>query len=316
MKIKQILVTGGAGFIGSHLVEELLKQNYFVKILDNFLTGKLENLAHLDQNKIQIIKGDISHFEEVFEAAQNVEAIYHEAALVSVPLSIQNPQLSFQINSLGSFNVFETARRLNISKVVYASSAAVYGTNQNLPLKETETCEPLSPYALEKHYTEQLASLYFRLYGISSVGLRYFNVYGERQDPTSPYSGVISIFVDKLLKGQNITIFGDGEQTRDFIYVKDIVQANILALQYREKSAQVFNVGTQQITTLNQLLSILQNQLNVTCIPTYQESRSGDIKHSCANHLRLKETLHWNSEYTLQNGLTHYLTWQKQQYDK
>jgi len=310
---KQILVTGGAGFIGSHLVEELLKRNYFVKILDNFSTGKLENLAHLDQNKIQIIKGDVSHFEEIFEAAQNVEAIYHEAALVSVPLSIQNPLLSFQINSLGSFNVFETARRLNISKVIYASSAAVYGTNQNLPLKETELCEPLSPYALEKHYTEQLAHLYFHLYGISSVGLRYFNVYGERQDPTSPYSGVISIFVDKLLKNQQITIFGDGEQTRDFIYVKDVISANILALQYSEKNAQIFNVGTQTSITINKLLFVLQTQLKTSIIPTYQPNRSGDIKDSCANNSKLKEILQWSPQFSIEEGFAYYLTWQKQQ---
>jgi len=310
---KQILVTGGAGFIGSHLVEKLLELGFFVKILDNFSTGKLENLAHLDQNKIQIIKGDVSHFEEIFEAAQNVEAIYHEAALVSVPLSIQNPQLSFQINSLGSFNVFETARRLNISKIIYASSAAVYGTNQNLPLKETELCEPLSPYALEKHYTEQLAHLYFHLYGISSVGLRYFNVYGERQDPTSPYSGVISIFVDKLLKNQQITIFGDGEQTRDFIYVKDVISANILALEYSEKNAQIFNVGTQTSITINKLLFVLQTQLKTSIIPTYQPNRSGDIKDSCANNSKLKETLHWNPQFSIEEGFAYYLTWQKQQ---
>jgi len=311
--MKQILVTGGAGFIGSHLVEELLKRNFFVKILDNFSTGKLENLAHLDQNKIQIIKGDVSHFENVFEAAQHVEAIYHEAALVSVPLSIQNPQLSFQTNSLGSFNVFETARRLNISKVIYASSAAVYGTNQHLPLKETELCEPLSPYALEKHYTEQLAHLYFHLYGISSVGLRYFNVYGERQDPTSPYSGVISIFVDKLLKDQNITIFGDGEQTRDFIYVKDVISANILALQSLEKNAQIFNVGTQMSITINKLLFILQTQLKTSIIPTYQPSRAGDIKNSCANNSKLKKMLQWSPQFSIEEGFAYYLTWQKQQ---
>lgn len=314
--MQKILVTGGAGFIGSHLVEELLKKGFFVKILDNFSTGKLENLAHLDQSNIQIIKGDISHFEEVFEAAQNVEAIYHEAALVSVPLSIQNPQLSFQTNSLGSFNIFEAARRLNISKVIYATSAAVYGTNQHLPLKETELCEPLSPYALEKHYTEQLARLYFHLYGISSVGLRYFNVYGERQDPSSPYSGVISIFVDKLLKNQQIMIFGDGEQTRDFIYVKDVIQANLLGLQSLEKSAQIFNVGMQNSITINQLLSVLQTQLKTSTIPTYQPSRAGDIKHSCANNSKLKETLLWNPQFSIEQGLTHYLTWQKQQYDK
>lgn len=310
--MKQILVTGGAGFIGSHLVEELLKRNFFVKILDNFSTGKLENLAHLDQSNIQIIKGDVSRFEEVFEAAQHVEAIFHEAALVSVPLSIQHPQLSFQINSLGSFNVFETARRLNISKVIYATSAAVYGTNQNLPLKETESCEPLSPYALEKYHTEQLARLYFHLYGISSVGLRYFNVYGERQDPTSPYSGVISIFVDKLIKNHNITIFGDGEQTRDFIYVKDVIQANLLALQSLEKSAHIFNVGTQSSISINQLLSILQTQLKTAIIPTYQPSRAGDIRHSCANNTKLKEILGWNPQFSIEQGLAHYLTWQRQ----
>jgi len=189
----------------------------------------------------------------------------------------------------------------------------VYGTNQNLPLKETELCEPLSPYALEKHYTEQLAHLYFHLYGISSVGLRYFNVYGERQDPTSPYSGVISIFVDKLLKNQQITIFGDGEQTRDFIYVKDIVQANILALQYSEKNAQIFNVGTQTSITINKLLFVLQTQLKTSIIPTYQPNRSGDIKDSCANNSKLKETLHWNPQFSIEEGFAYYLTWQKQQ---
>jgi len=310
--MKYILVTGGAGFIGSHLVEKLLEHGFFVKILDNFSTGKLENLIHLDQNKIEIIKGDVSQIEDVINAAQNVQAIYHEAALVSVPLSIQNPQLNFQINSLGSFNVFEAARRLAIPKVIYASSAAVYGTNQHLPLKETETCEPLSPYALEKYYTEQLARLYFHLYGISSVGLRYFNVFGERQDPSSPYSGVISIFVEKLSKGEQITVFGDGEQTRDFIYVKDVVEANILALQYREKSAHIFNVGTQSTTSLNQLLSTLQKQLNLLTTPHYLESRSGDIRYSCANISRLKEILHWKPEYSLQEGLIRYLTWQTQ----
>jgi nucleoside-diphosphate-sugar epimerase len=312
----KILVTGGAGFIGSHLVETLLKQGFFVKILDNFSTGKLENLAHLDQNKVQIIQGDISNFDTLLNAAKETSAIYHEAALVSVPLSIQNPHLSFQINSLGTFNVFETARHLNISKVIYASSAAVYGTNQHLPLKETEICEPLSPYALEKYHAEQLARLYFHLYGISSVGLRYFNVYGERQDSNSPYSGVISIFVDKLLKGQNITIFGDGEQTRDFIYVKDVISANILALQSIEKSAQVFNVGTQTNITINQLLSILQTQLKTSIVSSYQPSRAGDIKHSCANTSKLKETLQWNPQFSIEQGLTHYLTWQTQQYEK
>ncbi|MEY3219632.1 MAG: hypothetical protein RIT27_989 [Pseudomonadota bacterium] len=309
----KILVTGGAGFIGSHLVEELLKRGFFVRILDNFLTGKLENIAHLDQNNLEIIKGDVSQIEEVMNAAQNVQAIYHEAALVSVPLSIQNPQLNFQINSLGSFNVFETARCLKIPKVIYASSAAVYGTNQQLPLKEIETCEPLSPYALEKYYTEQLAHLYFHLYDVSSVGLRYFNVYGERQDPSSPYSGVISIFVDKLLKGEQITVFGDGEQTRDFIYVKDVISANMLALEKVEKSAQVFNVGTQRKTTINQLLNALQQQLKISSTPQYLESRSGDIKHSCADHSKLKQLLRWTPQYSLQEGLIHYLTWQKQQ---
>jgi len=311
--MKYILVTGGAGFIGSHLVEELLKKGFFVKILDNFSTGKLENLIHLDQNKIEIIKGDVSQIEDVINAAQNVQAIYHEAALVSVPLSIQNPQLNFQINSLGSFNVFETARRLAIPKVIYASSAAVYGTNQHLPLKETEICEPLSPYALEKYYTEQLAHLYFHLYGISSVGLRYFNVFGERQDPSSPYSGVISIFVEKLSKGEQITVFGDGEQTRDFIYVKDVVEANILALQYREKSAHIFNVGTQTNITINQLLSVLQTQLKTSIIPTYQPSRAGDIKDSCANNSKLKKMLQWSPQFSIEEGFAYYLTWQKQQ---
>ncbi len=303
-----ILVTGGAGFIGSHLVENLLAQAYQVRVLDNFSSGHRYNLP-LDHPHLTVLEGDVGDFTAVQAAASGVKAIFHEAALVSVPRSIEQPQASFHSNSLGSFNVLEAARRNQVERVIFASSAAVYGANDALPLAETAPVNPLSPYALEKYHTECLAALYRRLYGLNSVGLRYFNVYGPRQDPHSAYSGVMSIFCERLRRGQALCIFGDGEQTRDFVYVGDVVNANLRALT-APAGAWVFNVGTGQQTSLNQLLAQLQTALQTHQSPQYQAARAGDIRHSCAEISALKQQLAWQPHWSLTEGLAAYLAWQ------
>ncbi|SEH05763.1 NAD-dependent epimerase/dehydratase family protein [Candidatus Venteria ishoeyi] len=303
-----ILVTGGAGFIGSHISEALIAAGYAVRVLDNFVTGHRENLKTLQAlEQFELIEGDVGDLATVLAASQGACAIYHEAALVSVPLSIQQPAASFQNNAQGVFNVFEAARQQGVKTVIYASSAAVYGDNQELPLPETTTCQPLSPYALDKYYAEQLATLYAQLYGIHSVGLRYFNVYGPRQDPSSPYSGVISIFLERLQAQQDIVIYGDGEQTRDFIYVQDVVAANLKALTLAT-GAQVFNVGRQQVLSINTLLQMLQTITGKSASKiTYQAAKTGDIRHSCANIQKITQEFNWQADYSMQQGLETYI---------
>jgi len=298
------LVTGGAGFIGSHIVEYLLNQGHKVRVLDNFSTGHRKNFEGLpNQHHLEVFEGNIREIGIVKDSAKGVNGIFHQAALVSVPLSVKQPQASFQNNAQGSFNVFEAARQENVKRVVYASSAAIYGKNTNLPLKETAPYAPLSPYALDKVYLEQLAKLYWQSYGIASVGLRYFNVYGARQNPNSPYSGVISIFVDRLVKNKNIVIYGDGEQSRDFINIKDVVSANILSMNAADKGADVFNVGTGMATSINQLFIMLQQMLESQSIQEYRLPREGDIQYSLTDNTKLKTTLNWKPENQLESGL-------------
>jgi nucleoside-diphosphate-sugar epimerase len=304
-----ILVTGGAGFIGSHLVEYFLKIGEPVRILDNFSSGREENLQYLPKKpQLEVIKGDISDFHTVLMAMKGIKYVFHEAGLVSVPLSIQQPSTSFRFNTVGTFNIFEAARLSGVSRVIFASSAAVYGKNNDLPLQERTTCLPLSPYALEKHYAEQLADLYYRIYGLASIGLRYFNVYGPRQSPNSSYSGVISILVDRCLNRKRPFIYGNGEQTRDFIYVKDVVNANIHALEAGEAGAYVFNVGSGKSISIKQLLQLLQQILKTNIKPKYLPPREGDIYHSCADITQISQLLDWQPRWEIAAALKEYLT--------
>lgn len=297
------LVTGGAGFIGSHLVETLLAQGHEVKVFDNFATGKKENLAPFLSPRLEIIHGDISDEPSLQAACVGIDGIFHLAAIVSVQLSIEKPAECSRVNALGTVNVFEAARKAKVPRVVYASSAAIYGDNTRLPLAETETPAPLSPYGMDKWYGENVARLYAHLHSVGSAGMRFFNVYGPRQDPKSPYSGVISIFLEAARQDKELTVFGDGEQSRDFIYVKDIVAALLLAMNHQGNQAAVFNVASGTEITLNQLVETMSRSLQKTIRKKHLPPRSGDIVKSAADIVLIRQRLGFNANHSLAEGL-------------
>lgn len=296
------LVTGGAGFIGSHLCENLVELGHEVHILDNFSTGKPENLSKIAKG-ISVTKGDIQDRELLNRLSKGIDGIFHLAALVSVAKSVEAPLLSFDNNALGSFNVFEAARQAGVRRIVYASTAAVYGASQNLPLQETTPLYPLSPYGNDKLYTESLGRQYSELYGLEMIPLRFFNVYGPRQDPKSSYSGVISIFMDCLKNGKAPTIFGDGAQTRDFVYVQDVIQAIRLAMLGDYKGYNAYNVGTGRYASLNQLFAVLSDITGTSLAPQYEKARIGDILHSQADIRLIQQNLGYQPQWSLEDGL-------------
>lgn len=307
-----VLVTGGAGFIGSNLVDKLLSLGANVTVLDNFTTGKMENLTNAKRySTFSLISGDIRDFETVEVATRGKDIIFHEAALVSVPKSVEDPVLNNSINIDGSLNVFLAARKNKVPRVVYASSAAVYGNNPTVPKKETMEREYESPYALSKGVDEDYANLFNRkrdaVNPTSFVGLRYFNVYGPRQDPKSPYSGVISIFLDRISNGTPISIFGKGDQTRDFVFVQDVVQANLLAglLDVRpgSKTVQVYNVGTGKSQTLMDLVRDIEHVSGRKANINFNPPRAGDVKDSLASIRKIKSATGYKPQYTLAKGL-------------
>lgn len=303
----QVLVTGGAGFLGSHLVEALVHEGATVRVLDNLSTGKFENLAGLP---IEFIEGDIANRDVVATAVCGCDLIFHQAALVSVPLSIKEPRLNHDSNVTGVFNVFDVAREMDVKRVVYASSAAVYGNLPKLPKQENDELAPITPYSAAKNMSETMAMAYAASYGMEMVGLRYMNIFGPRQDPSSPYSGVLSIFCRRAIAGQGFTIFGDGEQTRDFVYVKDVVQANLKAAKAKIGAcASVFNVGRGEQTSLNQIVTALSELTDREIPVTYGETRVGDIKHSYADISRAKNVLAYEPQVSIIEGLRETLEW-------
>ena len=303
----KVLVTGGAGFIGSHIVERLVAQGRPVKVLDNFSTGRRGNLAGLN---VEIIRGDITDFQTVYEATADCDLIIHQAALASVPLSIQEPQLNHEINVTGTWNLFEAARQHQIKRVVYASSAAVYGDKPDLPCRLNATPNLISPYAAAKLMNESMAVSYNCAYGTEFIGLRYFNVYGPRQDPTSPYSGFLSICCNGAVNNKKVTVFGNGEQTRDFVYVKDVVEANCLAskVAYHPKN-RVFNVATGQSVSLNQVLEVFERLAQGKMRYTYGPARKNDIPHSAADISHAAAQLGFKPKHRLEDGLAQTLHW-------
>lgn len=298
------LVTGGAGFIGSHLVDRLIASGCFVTVLDNFSTGKIENLLGAQRSgRLKIVTGDIRNIAHVRAVSIGMDGIFHQAALVSVPRSLTEPQLSFEINVGGTVNILETSRELGVRRVIFASSAAVYGES-SAPLHEERTPErPLTPYGLDKLTAEKYAAFYAYQYGLEVVALRYFNVFGRRQDSSSPYSGVISIFADRLKHGVGVTIYGDGEQTRDFVHVYDVVDANIAAMTTGLTSFAVCNIGSGRETSINQLVTLLRGMVGSVSSVDQQPARAGDIRRSCPDITRAREFLGYKPHYDFATGL-------------
>lgn len=295
-----VLVTGGAGFIGSHTVDRLLEQNYSVRVLDNFSNGSRNNLPS-DHDHLEIIEGDITDIGDVKAAMDGVDQCIHLAAQVSVVSSVEDASFSAQQNILGYVNVIEAIRKFNVTRLVYASSAAAYGNPDELPLNETSKLLPESPYGLEKKVNEHYAELFLSLHKMSACGMRYFNVYGPRQDPKSPYAGVIALFVERIKSGQALTIFGDGLQTRDFIFVHDVAYANVAAMQCDYNGA--CNIATGKTVTLLELIEILEALCGTQVEKIFDAPREGDIVHSSANVEKMLNQLNNSSQIDLRTGL-------------
>lgn len=296
------LVSGGAGFIGSHIVDRLLNDGHQVTVLDDFSTGHRDNLPTHDE--LTIIEGDISNNDTVKQCMSGVDWVFHKAAIASVPKTVNDPVGSSLINYQGTLHLLEAARDHKVKRFVFASSAALYGDEPTLPKLETMRPVTLSPYAVDKLASESACGMYSRLYGLETVCLRYFNVYGPRQDPSSPYSGVISIFTHKLSHNEIPTIYGDGEQTRDFIFVSDVVEANIRAVTENGCSGKFFNIACANKISLNRLLKTLCELYEVEPNVRYDEARQGDIKHSYASIDKARTLLNWSPHIDLKEGLS------------
>lgn len=301
IKNKLIVVTGGAGFIGSHIAEELSEDNDVI-VIDNLYAGKIENVPP----NVRFIQADIRDYKSIAELISQADYVFHEAALVSVVESVERPLLTEEINVLGTLNILK-ALSDGQGKLIFASSAAVYGDNQNLPLKESEKPKPLSPYGITKVSAEYYCKVFYELYGVPTVSLRYFNVFGERQG-YNQYAGVISIFINRALKGEPLIIYGDGRQTRDFIYVKDVVKANILAAESSRANGKVFNVARGERTTIVELALKIIDATNSPSSIIFDKPRPGDIKHSQADISEIRK-LGFKPEYSLEEGLLKTVKW-------
>lgn len=295
------MVTGGAGFIGSHIVDRLLSDGHEVVVLDDFSTGHRSNLP--EDDSLTIVEGDISNFDTVKQCMQGIDWVFHKAAVASVPKTVNDPVGSSLVNYQGTLHLLESARNNNVKRFVFASSAALYGDEPTLPKVETMCPVTLSPYAVDKLASESACGMYTKLYGLETVCLRYFNVYGPKQDPSSPYSGVISIFTDKLKNKQIPSIFGDGEQTRDFVFVSDVVEANMKAVTTENCAGQFFNIATGNKITLNDLLKSLSDIYSIEFNVNYGEVRQGDIKDSYAVIDKANSILKWQPSVELKQGL-------------
>lgn len=304
MTSKNVVVTGGAGFIGSNLVEELAKEHH-VKVIDDLSTGHIENLDQI--RGVEFIPGSITDLDLLREVFSDVDWVFHQAALPSVPRSIEDPISSNRVNVDGTLNVLVAARDCGADKVVYASSSSVYGDTPTLPKQEDMTSNPKSPYAITKLAGEYYCRIFSDIYGLKTVSLRYFNVFGPRQDPRSQYAAVIPLFITRILNRTPPTIFGDGTQTRDFTFVKDVVQANVLAM--KSDAVGVFNVACGRQIVLNDLADEMMKITGIETEKVYEPPRPGDIKDSLADISRARETLGYEPRFDLNSGLAETIRW-------
>jgi nucleoside-diphosphate-sugar epimerase len=297
----RVLVTGGAGFIGGHIVDALLREGATVRVIDNFSTGRRENLQH-NLGRIDLIEGDLRDPAACAHAVRDVELIYHQAAIPSVARSVEDPVSSDEANVGGTVKLLEAARKAGVKRVVFAASSSAYGETEVLPKVETMMPQPLSPYAVSKLACEQYLTVFGRLYGMKTVSLRYFNVFGPRQDPKSDYAAVIPRFITTLLRGEAPTIFGDGEQTRDFCFIENVVQANLLAGR-ADVNGEVVNIACGERVSLNQLVELMNAEIGTNIPPKHGPPRPGDIRHSLADISAARRLLGYEPKFDLRAGL-------------
>jgi nucleoside-diphosphate-sugar epimerase len=306
-----VVVTGGAGFIGSHLVEAVAASGAKVRIVDDLSTGHRENVEELSGD-IEFIEGSVANPQLISRALQDAEVVFHEAAIPSVPRSVENPEQSHVASVEGTFNLLLAARQQKVRRVVYAASSSAYGDQPTLPKVENMAPDPLSPYAVAKLVGEYYCQVFTRVYGLETVSLRYFNVFGPRQDPGSQYSGVVSRFISALSSGEQPVIFGDGEQSRDFTYVANVVAANLKAATTAKAVGSIINVATGDRITLNELLAELKDLTGTQQVQAdYRESRIGDVRHSLADITRARELLDYSPTVGLREGLRKTIDWWK-----
>ena len=312
----RILVTGGAGFIGSNIVGQLLrdKRVTFVRVLDNLATGSLQNMADFSGHPFfEFLGGDIRQFDTCLKACENIDVVNHQAALGSVPRSVSDPLTTNEVNITGTLNVFTAAKEKNIKRVIYAASSSTYGDHPGLPKSEDKIGNPLSPYAVTKYVNELYAKVYADLYGMQFIGFRYFNIFGPRQNPQGPYAAVIPLFIKALLENKPPLINGDGSHSRDFTFVDNAVQANIIALFTENKEAlnQVYNIACGHQTSLLELFDALKQQAASSLVPVYGPERKGDVKHSLADISKSRNLLGYDPTVSVSDGLVKTFAWYK-----
>lgn len=305
------LVTGGAGFIGSHLAEELVRRGEQVRVVDSLITGKRHNLSHLPE--VEFLQGDLADIDVARRAVRGVDYVLHQAAIPSVPRSVEDPVTSNRANIDASLSVLVAARDAGVKRLVYAGSSSAYGNTPTLPKAETMPTAPLTPYALQKLVAEQYGQMFTALYGLETVTTRYFNVFGPRQDPSSPYSGVISVFISALCEGRQPTIYGDGEHTRDFTYVANVVDGVLRACSAEGASGEVINVATGGRISLNQLFRTVRDLVGANVEPKYAEPRTGDVRDSQADISKARRLLGYEPVVSFDEGLKRTVAWYKTQ---
>ncbi len=301
----RVLVTGGAGFIGSHMAGRLLELGYQVRILDNFCTGRMENIGDL-KSGAEVIRGDIRDIGAVRNAMEDMDYVFHEAALVSVPRSIKDPRETTEVNLMGTMNILVCARDFGVKRVIFASSSSVYGDSPGLPKGEDMRPSPISPYALSKLECERWCEIFGRAYGLETTSLRYFNIFGPRQDPSSEYAAVIPRFIRAVLSDKRPVIYGDGQQTRDFTYVGNVVDANLLALKGKPGT---YNIGFGSAVSLNDLAGMINRIAGKSLRPRHGKPRPGDVRHSLADIGLAREGLGYRPRFSLEQGLRETVRW-------